>query len=70
MAPTCDLCGAASSSDLAGGEGSSTDLPLGWSSASSSDGMRRLCDRCTRAHVRDIEAKLDEDWWSAPARAE
>jgi hypothetical protein len=22
-----------------------------------------VCDRCSREHLRSIEAKLDSDWW-------
>jgi hypothetical protein len=43
-----------------GGEG----LPPGWSLSTSARGVDRVCQRCTRAHVRDIEAKLDEEWWT------
>lgn len=25
--------------------------------------LRWLCPDCTRAHVRDIESKLDQSWW-------
>jgi hypothetical protein len=39
-------------------------VALGWSLESTARGVRRLCDACTREHVRDIEAKLDEEWWS------
>jgi hypothetical protein len=56
---TCTVCGDVSDDD-AGGDG----LPPGWSLASSARGGQRLCARCTRQHVRDIEAKLDEQWWS------
>lgn len=59
MASTCAICGDLSDDD-AGGDG----LPAGWSLSSSARGLDRLCTACTRAHVRDIEAKLDEDWWS------
>ena len=38
-------------------------LPLGWSTQTSTRGAEVLCDRCTRANVRSIEAKLDEAWW-------
>jgi hypothetical protein len=51
----CSRCGAA-------GDGS--DLPPGWSLSNEEPGVvLRLCAECTRAHVRDIEAKLDETWW-------
>jgi hypothetical protein len=55
---TCSRCGATSGED-AGGDG----LPLGWSLSTSRRGIERLCAGCTREHVRDIEAKLDEEWW-------
>jgi hypothetical protein len=45
--------------DDAGGDG----LPPGWSLETNERGVGRLCLRCTREHVRDIEAKLDEMWW-------
>jgi hypothetical protein len=56
---TCSRCGAVDDDDAAG-----DGLPLGWSLASSERGVDRMCVVCTRAHVRDIEAKLDEPWWS------
>jgi hypothetical protein len=52
---TCDRCGVVDD-----GEGGA----LGWSSASTGRGVRWFCAACTREHVRDIEAKLDEEWWS------
>jgi hypothetical protein len=58
VASACSRCGAISDDD-GGGEG----LPPGWSLATSRRGTDRLCERCTRDHVRDIEAKLDEEWW-------
>jgi len=27
------------------------------------DPPRRLCPACVRAHARDIEAKLADQWW-------
>ena len=59
MASTCSRCGATSDED-GDGEG----VPLGWSLATSRRGVDRLCATCTRDHVRDIEAKLDEEWWA------
>jgi hypothetical protein len=56
---TCTRCGAVDPDD-AGGEG----LPPGWSLETTARGMGRLCLTCTRDHVRDIEAKLDEEWWA------
>ncbi len=55
---TCTRCGTIDADDAAG-EG----LPPGWSLETTDRGMGRLCLACTRAHVRDIEAKLDEEWW-------
>ncbi len=55
----CTRCGATDAADAAG-EG----LPLGWSLETTRRGVGLLCLRCTREHVRDIEAKLDEEWWS------
>jgi hypothetical protein len=55
---TCSRCGALDADD-AGGDG----LPAGWSLETTRRGISRLCLACTREHVRDIESKLDEDWW-------
>ena len=52
--PACSRCGAAAPDD---------GLPVGWSLATSERGVDRLCAACTRANVRSIEARLDEDWW-------
>ncbi len=41
-----------------------TEVPLGWSLTATEGGPAALCERCTREHVRDIEAKLDETWWT------
>jgi hypothetical protein len=38
-------------------------LAAGWSLATSDRGVDRLCADCTRANVRAIEARLDEEWW-------
>ncbi len=54
-APTCDRCGTTAEDDVV--------LPLGWSAGSAGGGTTLLCPECTRVHTRDIEAKLDEDWW-------
>jgi hypothetical protein len=53
---SCSRCGAPGSDD----EG----LPPGWSLSTTRRGVEHVCEACTRAHVRDIEAKLDEEWWS------
>ncbi|MGK2930777.1 MAG: hypothetical protein ACSLFO_14520 [Acidimicrobiales bacterium] len=56
---TCHRCGTDTGSDEA--------VPLGWSTSVPDGGdgaqVQILCPRCTREHVRDIEAKLDEAWW-------
>ena len=54
-APTCRRCGTTADGD---------DVPLGWSTSAADDRVDLLCDRCTRDHVRDIEGKLDEAWWT------
>jgi hypothetical protein len=54
VATWCSRCGA---------EDPAEDMSPGWSLATSERGVLRLCEACTRAHVRDIEAKLDESWW-------
>ena len=56
---TCSRCGTVDADD-AGGDG----LPRAGRSRPRARGVGRLCLGCTREHVRDIEAKLDEDWWA------
>jgi transposase-like protein len=37
---------------------------LAWVSERDERGVQRwLCPRCARAHIRDIESKLDQEWW-------
>ncbi len=50
---TCSACGTA----VAG------DPPLTWSTSTGPRGTTWVCDACTRAHVRSMEAKLDEEHW-------
>ncbi|HZG98720.1 MAG TPA: hypothetical protein VEY14_10690 [Nocardioidaceae bacterium] len=38
-------------------------LPLAWSTYVDADRSAVLCDRCTREHVRAVEARLDSRWW-------
>lgn len=57
MISTCRRCGAQSD------EGGEDGLPPGWSLATEQGRVDRLCDRCTREHVRSIEAKLPDEWW-------
>ena len=41
--------------------------PPTWSSSTGTDGLTRLCEVCSREHLRSIEARLDEQWWESPA---
>jgi hypothetical protein len=51
---TCNLCGAQAEGDTP---------PLSWT-VSYERGQRRVfCERCSRENVRNIESKLDSDWW-------
>ncbi|MGQ0432911.1 MAG: hypothetical protein ACT452_10970 [Microthrixaceae bacterium] len=59
MARSCTRCGASSA-----GTSDEESVPLGWSTASSPRGVEIMCEGCTREHVREIEAKLDETWWT------
>jgi len=51
-AATCSRCGTCA-----------PEQPLTWSTATGPRGTILVCDRCTREHVRSIEAKLDEEHW-------
>ncbi|WP_188779146.1 hypothetical protein [Marmoricola endophyticus] len=37
--------------------------PLTWTSATEHGRLRHFCDRCSRDHLRSMEAKLDSEWW-------
>ena len=50
---TCSLCAAPADATA----------PLTWSSATGPRGTSWTCERCTREHVRAMEAKLDEEHW-------
>ena len=53
---TCSVCGVVAAAYEGG-------ALLTWST-SVEDGRRRdVCPKCTRANVRSIEGKLDEEWW-------
>jgi hypothetical protein len=56
---TCRRCGVV---DPDGADGAG--LPLGWSVDVTERGVEPMCATCTRAHARDIEAKLGEEWWT------
>ncbi|WP_073454904.1 hypothetical protein [Pseudonocardia thermophila] len=36
---------------------------LAWSSAHEGGTTSWLCPECARHHVRDIEARVDREWW-------
>jgi hypothetical protein len=36
---------------------------LTWTRATERGEVVWTCDRCSRAHLRSIEAKLDQAWW-------
>lgn len=38
-------------------------LPVGWSLATERGGVAFHCAACTRANLRSIESRLDEEWW-------
>lgn len=39
------------------------DPPLTWTSAVEQGRVKYFCDRCSREHLRSMEAKLDSDYW-------
>ena len=61
MGETCSLCGTVADADADG------DPPIAWCAdiVESHDGptVRWVCAACTRRHVREIEAKLDQAGW-------
>ena len=50
---TCSACGRQADEDAG----------LTWSSATGPRGTTWTCARCTRRHLRAMEAKLDEEFW-------
>lgn len=56
MTRTCRRCGTT-------GEAPDDGIPTGWSLEIADGGTHFLCDRCTRANVRSIEARLSPEWW-------
>ncbi|MDP3968035.1 MAG: hypothetical protein Q8Q02_07110 [Nocardioides sp.] len=50
---TCDFCG----TTVAG------EAPLTWATAVEDGRTKRFCDRCSREHLRAMEAKLDSEHW-------
>lgn len=55
--------GAARVSCTACGTAVDAPPPLTWSSATGPRGRTWVCERCTRTHLRAMEAKLDEEHW-------
>ena len=53
--PTCSRCGRPRPDDQR--------AALTWVTEHDRRGVRWLCPDCARTHVRDIESKLDQDWW-------
>jgi hypothetical protein len=54
MSIRCDNCGAFADGD---------EVPLSWVTSLENGQARRYCERCARANVRAIEARLDPVWW-------
>jgi hypothetical protein len=61
MKAVCNLCGRSADPERDG------DPPLGWcaDTVETSEGPTThwVCTECTRRFVREIEAKLDQQWW-------
>jgi hypothetical protein len=61
MSAACSMCGRVADPKEDG------DPPLGWCSdlVETAEGQRThwVCPQCTRKFVREIEAKLDQQWW-------
>ncbi len=49
---SCAVCGSTAPSQ-----------PLTWTTTTDPRGTTLICDRCTREHVRAMEARLDEEYW-------
>jgi len=52
---TCGRCGVSQSADPASA--------LAWAAQHERGTVRWLCPDCARKHVRDIEAKLPDEFW-------
>lgn len=50
---TCTFCGTTHDGDP----------PLTWTSATEHGRLTYFCERCSREHLRSMEAKLDSDYW-------
>ena len=53
--PTCAVCGITAADD--------GTWRLTWTVGIERDREVRTCERCSREHLRSIEAMLDSDWW-------
>ncbi|MGH3414679.1 MAG: hypothetical protein ACRDPH_16515 [Marmoricola sp.] len=51
---TCAFCGTTEPGE---------DPPATWTSAVEQGVPKLFCDHCSREHLRDMEAKLDSEWW-------
>lgn len=51
---TCGFCGRTATAG---------EAALTWTTAKENGRRRDFCDRCSREHLRAIEAKLDSEWW-------
>lgn len=38
--------------------------PVGWSFETERGRVLRYCEACVRENIRNIEAKLPEEWWA------
>jgi hypothetical protein len=69
----CTSCGATvvadadADADAPGGDAADADpvaaACLTWTRSTERGKVVWTCDRCSRAHLRSIEAKLDQAWW-------
>ena len=66
----CATCGATVRADAdAGAPGNAAEADpvavarLTWTRGTERGNVVWTCDRCSRAHLRSIEAKLDQAWW-------
>ena len=64
----CTTCGATAGADGADAPGASRAdriavARLTWTRGTEHGQVVWTCDTCSRAHLRSIEAKLDQAWW-------
>ncbi len=64
LVAVCDLCGTRSAeADGVPASDGAEAIPLTWSTALVKAKPVTYCDRCSREHLRSIEAKLEAEWW-------